>query len=186
MVSENIKIEAGFRDTLAQYLPTYMIPSTLIALEEWPLNINAKLDRKQLLSLANENAQSYIAPKTEVEIALAAIWSEVLNIGDVSRDANFFDLGGHSLLATKMVARIRDRFCIELPLSALFKGPSLNQLSKKISDSLAAGILYNNTIKPVPRDQTIPLSFAQQRMWCLHCRSPARKSTWPVRSFGQV
>jgi len=157
----------NYRAQLGDYLPAYMIPSSLTLLDEWPLNTNGKVDRRRLLALASANTHVYVAPETDIERAVAAIWSEVLNVSSISRDANFFDLGGHSLLATQIVSRIRDRFSIDLPLRELFKEPTLANLSATISRLLDEGYLVAPPIKSVSRELTIPLSFAQQRMWFL-------------------
>ncbi|WP_350307801.1 AMP-binding enzyme, partial [Photorhabdus viridis] len=86
----------SLRDHLSVQLPDYMVPSAFVRLEALPLTPNGKLDRRALP--APDNAayaqQVYVAPQGETEIALAAIWREILGIEQISRYDNFFALGG--------------------------------------------------------------------------------------------
>jgi thioesterase domain-containing protein/acyl carrier protein len=72
------------------------------------------------------------APSTPAERAMAAIWDEVLGVQDVGLDEDFFTLGGHSMLAVTLMTRIRRRFGAELPLSELFRHPTVRQLSTRV------------------------------------------------------
>ena len=74
----------------------------------------------------------YVAPGTPTEVALVAIWSQLLGVERVGIHDNFFELGGHSLLITQAVARIRDVFEVELPLRVLFKVSTIAELVKAI------------------------------------------------------
>ncbi len=82
--------------------------------------------------------QEYVAPRTAVEEAVAAIWADVLGVERVSVEADFFALGGHSLLATQVVAQVRTDFAIELPLHSLFMCPTVALLSEEIVGLLGA------------------------------------------------
>ncbi|KIQ17417.1 hypothetical protein RT97_30365, partial [Variovorax paradoxus] len=73
------------RQRLAEVLPDYMVPSTVVVLEALPLNANGKVDRKALPEPGLENADAYEAPQGEVEEALAAIWADVLGVARVGR-----------------------------------------------------------------------------------------------------
>ena len=74
-------------------------------------------------------APPYVAPRDEMEEGIAAAWRELLGIEEVSACDDFFDLGGHSLLATQLLARLRDRFGVELPLETPFESPTLEGLA---------------------------------------------------------
>ncbi|HLL71284.1 MAG TPA: amino acid adenylation domain-containing protein, partial [Pyrinomonadaceae bacterium] len=81
---------------------------------------------------------------------------------------NFFELGGHSLLATQVMSRLRESFQLELPLRALFESPTVAELARRVEsagESHGAGVAPE--IKPVAREENLPLSFAQQRLWFL-------------------
>jgi acyl carrier protein len=103
---------------------------------------------------------------------VAGIWAEVLHRDRISIDDNFFDLGGHSLLATQVISRIRRALHIELPLRVLFEAPTVASLAKRI-EMTGAKNLTPPPIVPVRRDQDLPLSFAQQRLWVLDQMEPA-------------
>ena len=99
------------RHSLREKLPEYMVPAQFVFLESMPLTPNGKIDRRGLPAPSSEGvsaARKVVAPRTETEKALAAIWTELLKLENVGVDDDFFDLGGHSLLAIKAVSRIRD------------------------------------------------------------------------------
>ncbi|AEG01888.1 non-ribosomal peptide synthetase [Methylomonas methanica] len=96
---------------LKHNLPDYMLPSTFVVLEQMPLSVNGKLDRKKL-PIPEWNGLSvreYEAPQGEVESTLAEVWQELLGIVMVGRNDHFFELGGHSLLVITMIQRLRER-----------------------------------------------------------------------------
>ncbi|MDB6375150.1 amino acid adenylation domain-containing protein, partial [Photorhabdus bodei] len=149
-------------------LPDYMVPAAFVRLDAFPLTPNGKLDRK-VLPVPGEEAfahQIYEAPQGEIEIALAAIWHELLGIEQVSRHDNFFALGGHSLLAVRMMNRIAT-LGVELPLSTLFESPSLIAFAEAICAQLNKQGSVLPAIMPISREGELPLSFAQQRLWFL-------------------
>jgi amino acid adenylation domain-containing protein len=123
------------REFLGQKLPGYMIPSSFVFLNQFPLTPNGKIDRKALPEPDFEanREKEFIVPRNEIEIKLAEIWQEVLKIDTIGVHDNFFTLGGHSLLATQVVSRIRDIFQIDFPLKTLFEFPTIEQLSKYLT-----------------------------------------------------
>jgi acyl carrier protein len=125
----------ALREHLRGTLPDYMVPGAFARLESLPLTPNGKLDRKALPVPEYEaDAERYVAPRTPVEEVLAGIWVEVLRLERVGVRDNFFDLGGHSLLATRMASRIRAVFGVELPLRALFEGPTVAELAVRVEE----------------------------------------------------
>jgi len=154
------------RAHLAGRLPDYMVPAAYVRLEVLPLTPNGKLDRNALPVPGGDAyaGRGYEAPQGEVEEKLAAIWSELLKIERVSRRDNFFELGGHSLLAVQLVSRMRQALNIEVPLSGVFAHPVLVDFAGGIAD---APISTLPAITAAGRDGTLPLSFAQQRLWFL-------------------
>ncbi|WP_422824353.1 amino acid adenylation domain-containing protein [Xenorhabdus bharatensis] len=159
------------REHLSAILPDYMVPAAFVRLDAFPLTPNGKLDR-QALPVPEQSAfarQIYVAPQGETETTLAAIWSELLGIEQISRYDNFFALGGHSLLAVRVMNRLA-AFGVELPLAALFTSPSLIAFAEKISTQRNEERDNISDIIPVPRghnNSPLPLSFAQQRLWFL-------------------
>ena len=124
------------RKYLKQKLPEYMIPSALVLLDELPLTLNGKVDRKALPA-PNQNRialeGTFVAPQTPVEEILASIWSEVLKVDRVGIHDNFFELGGHSLLATQVISRIRSSFQNDMPLRTLFELPTVAEMAAIIA-----------------------------------------------------
>ncbi|MGN6056792.1 phosphopantetheine-binding protein, partial [Pseudomonas aeruginosa] len=114
------------KSALKASLPEYMVPTQWVFLAALPLTPNGKLDRKALPAPdASDSQQQYVAPATELERTLAAIWADVLKLERVGMADNFFELGGHSLLATQVTARIHAELDMNAPLVLLFQAETL-------------------------------------------------------------
>jgi amino acid adenylation domain-containing protein len=122
------------RQFLKAKLPSYMIPNAFVILDALPLTANGKIDRRALppSESSSEPSEKYVAPRNPIEDILVNVWSEILKVEKVGINDNFFELGGHSLLATQLVAQIRDRLEIELPLRQLFNSATLAELAQEI------------------------------------------------------
>jgi amino acid adenylation domain-containing protein len=163
----------ALRAHVRQGLPEYMVPSAFVSLDALPLTPNGKLDRKALPAPEPGSAEErYVAPRTPAEEVLAGIWAEVLRLERVGVEESFFDLGGHSLLATRVVSRVRELFGLELPLRALFEGPTVAELAVRVEEIRRAGLPVLPPIVPAPRDGDLPLSFAQERLWFVDRMEP--------------
>lgn len=158
---------ATLKDELALQLPSYMIPTAFMQIEQWPLTRHGKIDKKALP--APEEVQQhteYVAAQTETEHTLVAIWSKLLQMSkdSISITANFFEAGGHSLLAIRLMTEIRSALHKELPVKDIFDYPDIRSLAVRLDQSEA--LVTRKAITPVPRDNgPLPLSFAQQRLW---------------------
>jgi amino acid adenylation domain-containing protein len=129
------------RAFLAQRLPEYMVPSDFVTLERLPLSPAGKVDRRALPSpdpSRPEDEVAYVAPRTPAEETLAAIWAEVLGLERVGVCDDFFALGGHSLSAARVLARVRDAFGVELPLSLVFEKRTIEGMTPAITAGQAA------------------------------------------------
>jgi amino acid adenylation domain-containing protein len=127
------------REFLSRELPEYMIPSIFVKLGALPLTSNGKLDRGALPAPAAENAldtMAYRAPDSAVEIQMASILAELLEVERVGLDDNFFMLGGHSLLGTQLVLRAKERFGVTLTLRDLFTAQTVGKLADEIERQL--------------------------------------------------
>jgi len=125
----------ALRDALAAMLPDYMVPSTIMVLEQLPLTPNGKIDRRALPS-PHEDAMArggYETPEDEIEIALAKIWAELLGVSQVGRNDHFFELGGHSLLAVRVLSRVSQEIGVSMPVSDLFVHPELASFARVVS-----------------------------------------------------
>jgi amino acid adenylation domain-containing protein len=122
------------RDQIVTELPPNFVPSVIIRLDQLPLTSNGKVDRKALPVPEKQrwNQRAFRAPETATEKDLGAIWSDLLSIEGIGVDDDFFSLGGHSLLATQLMSRIRAAFEVEVPLGALFEGPTIAKLAKVV------------------------------------------------------
>jgi amino acid adenylation domain-containing protein len=125
------------RGFLQQKLPEYMVPSAFMFLDSLPITPNGKLDRKALPppdQTRPDLDETFVAPRTPVEEALANMWAAVLKVDKVGVHDNFFELGGHSLLATQLISRIRDTFKLDLPLRSLFEAPTIYGLAQRMQE----------------------------------------------------
>jgi len=162
------------RHHLQQHLPDYMVPQAVVILPKLPLNPNGKLDRQALPDPEQVRHKTYVAPRTSSEQTIAEIWAEVLrrDKNQISADDNFFDLGGHSLLATQVASRLRRALNTDIPLRTLFECPTVEMLAAQATKLAASSQPQLPPIVRVPRDQPLPLSFAQQRLWVLDRMEP--------------
>ncbi|WP_408597965.1 non-ribosomal peptide synthetase [Pseudomonas sp. PLMAX] len=108
--SRQSALREALKSHLKSQLPDYMVPTHLVLLTSMPLTANGKLDRRALPAPDPElNRQQYVAPSNELELALAQIWCEVLNVEQVGLNDNFFELGGDSILSIQVVSRARQQ-----------------------------------------------------------------------------
>jgi len=125
------------RKFLQQHLPEHMMPSAWVTLDALPVTAGGKVDRRALPApdaQRPELSSAYIAPRSEIEQEIAAVWQEVLGIDGVGVTDNFFDLGGHSLQAAQVHGKLRARFEKDLLLFELFQFPTIAAMAKYIND----------------------------------------------------
>lgn len=134
---EVIITDMQLKNFLRKKLPEIMVPNIFTLIEKIPLISSGKVDKKLLSSMdvvikTNNNC---IMPRNKIEKFLAEIWNELLNVKKIGVYDNFFDLGGHSLLASRVVARIKSRLRIDIPLRKIFEYPTLSDLAEFIAIS---------------------------------------------------
>ncbi|MDP3069822.1 MAG: amino acid adenylation domain-containing protein, partial [Opitutaceae bacterium] len=156
---------AALRVHAAARLPSAMVPTAWVALEQLPLDRNLKVDRKALPEPMPEPRTAVQgAPRDERERQLAGLWAAVLKTDAVGVDDDFFALGGDSLQAMELAARIAGTLGVELPPEAIFQHATVARLARHLADH------PHEENAPAParhRDGPLPLSFAQQRLWFL-------------------
>jgi amino acid adenylation domain-containing protein len=132
--------EAEVREALRSRLPGYMMPSPMVWLPALPLTVNGKVDTSALPPLvaklvAGRGPEDPPSPRDEgtVEDQVAEIWAEVIGIGTVGRDENFFDAGGTSMHVVDVYSRLVDRFEVEdLSMIDLFEFTTIRMLAEHI------------------------------------------------------
>lgn len=137
---------ATVRTALAEWLPRFMIPSSLIARAELPTLPGGKLDRQALDAMAAENAgeEARSSPPAPVErgdrlqLQLKGIWEQALEVSNIGVRDDFFELGGHSLAAAEICSRIERVLGIRLPLVTLVEAPTIERLAQVVRDNSSA------------------------------------------------
>jgi aryl carrier-like protein len=132
---ESVELNASpeeLRKHLKALLPDYMVPSAYVTLERMPRTQNEKLDRRAFPAPEQDAyvRRDYEPPAPGLEESLAEIWQPLLRVARVSRHENFFGLGGDSILAMQATVRMRSLLGIDIPVSAVFRAPTLEQLAK--------------------------------------------------------
>jgi amino acid adenylation domain-containing protein len=165
--SGQVLTQNELRSFLQGKLPEYMVPAAFVFLDTIPLNPNGKVDRRALpVPDTSSLTTEFVAPRTTKEEVLAGIWGQVLAREKIGIHDNFFELGGHSLLATQVISRIRQALAVEISLQSLFAHPTIAELAEVMNQQRFARINHElQTIPKVINRESIPLSFAQQRMW---------------------
>ncbi|MGB3737061.1 MAG: amino acid adenylation domain-containing protein, partial [Ilumatobacter sp.] len=124
---------SALRSFVKGELPDYMVPTIVVAIDEFPHTANNKVDRGRLPTpqiSEQRSGDTFEPPRPGLETVVANVWSDILGIGDVGRHDDFFSLGGHSLLAIRLFARLEDEVGRELALSALFEAPTVAGLAE--------------------------------------------------------
>ncbi len=128
-----------WRGFLQRTLPDSMIPAAWVVLAAMPRTANGKIERKALpepeLSPAAGADRTALAPRDELEKQLTAIWEAVLGVTGIGITDPFFDLGGHSLLAVRLASQVEKALDVKLPVAALFRAPTVEQLARLIRDA---------------------------------------------------
>lgn len=125
------------REHLASQLPTYMIPHTFVIMDELPLSGNGKVDRRSLPPPGTVEPP-FVAPRDDIESAIADIWADSLGLDSVGIKHNFFWLGGHSLLVTRVTYELREALGVDIPLSVMFQRPTVESFAVAARTLLAA------------------------------------------------
>jgi hypothetical protein len=131
---------ADVRPHLAEALPDYMMPATLVPLDALPVNSASKVDRMALPEpdWASLRDADQVAPTTPVQRVLAGMWQELLGVHEVGVHDDFFALGGHSMLAARLLAMVRDHFQVDVPVLTLFEARTVATFADALRELAAA------------------------------------------------
>ncbi|MEV5835288.1 amino acid adenylation domain-containing protein [Nocardia sp. NPDC052112] len=160
----------GLRAHLATLLPAHMIPATYVFLERLPLGATGKVDRSALpeptFGGRRSNAEDEdLAPATAVQRAIAAVWSDVLNVPGIGRDDNFFDLGGHSLLAARIANRLAADLGRDFTTERILANPTVALLAANVPERAVAARPIDELVRRT--GTRYPLSAVQRGVWKL-------------------
>jgi amino acid adenylation domain-containing protein/thioester reductase-like protein len=157
-IRQNLMIR-DLRDFLKLKLPDFMIPSAFVFLEELPLTLNGKIDRRALPipKWTCMEQGIYVAPRNSRETQLAELWSRLLGVDQPSIHDNFCELGGHSLLAIQLIHHVNEIFKIDLPLESFLEMPTIAGIAQNVEILCKADVaqLTKNMAIEVELDSTI-------------------------------
>ncbi|PYQ27335.1 MAG: hypothetical protein DMF56_20505 [Acidobacteria bacterium] len=151
VVAENLD---AIRAQLAQLLPAYMIPAWIVPIDAIPLGATGKIDRRALPPPPRED--EHVAPSTDLELALAKIWSEVIGVADIGATTSFFTIGGNSIRAIQILSRMRRDLELQAPLAEFFARPTIRELAT-----------YATRAPQLAHASSDELSAAQRRLWII-------------------
>jgi amino acid adenylation domain-containing protein len=163
------------RPLAAEVLPDYLVPTAFILLDELPLTVNGKTDRKALPAPRWSARTAGRAPRTALERQLADIFAAILaeqglgQADDLSIDDNFFDLGGHSLLAARLISRVRRELNADLSIRTLFTAPTPAALAQQLAGDTPSASSGLEVLIPLRADGT------REPLFCVH---PAAGLSW--------
>ncbi|WP_165596296.1 condensation domain-containing protein, partial [Mycolicibacterium novocastrense] len=153
---------SAVRAQLGDRLPSYMVPSAVVLIEALPLTVSGKLDTRALPTPEYQST-GYRAPGNAIEEILAGIYAQVLGLDRVGVDDSFFDLGGDSILSMRLIAAVNSGMDTQLSVRTVFEAPTVAQLALHIG----AGTSRPQPLAHAPRPPSVPLSFAQHRLWLI-------------------
>ncbi|RMC30102.1 non-ribosomal peptide synthetase, partial [Paracoccus alkanivorans] len=179
------------RETLGRSLPDHMVPAAFVTLDALPSLPNGKLDTRALPVPGSGLAEATV-PRNTRERAVAALFAEILSLpGDIAAKLsvadNFFTLGGHSLLAIRLISRLRSEMGLDISIRSLFENPTVEALARVLDK--ARGTPLRPALRPMPRPDSLPQSFAQARLWTitqLEGPSPAYNMAVALRLKGPL
>jgi FkbM family methyltransferase len=168
--------EEKLRKYVRESLPDYMTPAVIVVMEELPLTRNGKIDRGALPRPEEVKKRSEIEEsehRNAYEEIINGVWKAVLKVERVGRRDSFFEIGGDSLSTTQVIARVRDVFGVEIGIRSIFNNPTIEGLARVVEEAMRAG--ERDAAPPLvraSREERLPLSFAQQRLWFIDQLEP--------------
>jgi amino acid adenylation domain-containing protein len=159
-------LAASIKASLAERLPGYMIPSSLLCVDRLPLDANGKIDRRALLHLPVPTMAAPTRPANILQMQLVDIWQQMLEVTPVGIHDDFFELGGHSLLAARMLERVEELTGVRVPHAELFGKATISALG-----DVLVTLAFRATPGPLrainESGNQPPLFFARRRWFLL-------------------
>jgi len=163
---------ASLRDRVAAALPSYMMPSAFVDVDELPVGPNGKLDRRRLPAPAYVAAAGGPPPRSAREEVMCQLFGETLG-AEIGVNDDFFTAGGHSLLAARLVSRVRATLGGELTLRSVFVAPTPARLLAVLDGAPEAGGGFDVLLPLRPHGDRYPL-------FCVH---PLGGTAWRYASL---
>jgi amino acid adenylation domain-containing protein len=129
-------LPSTLRESLAQRLPSHMIPEVFVFMKELPLTLSGKVDRQSLPEPSAERPcvrTAFCAPRTAVEASLASVWGTFLRYERIGVEDDFFDLGGNSLTAVRLIDHVNAQFGQNFTLAILLRAGTIAKMAAIIS-----------------------------------------------------
>ncbi len=175
--------EGELREHAARLLADYLVPAAFVLLDALPLTPNGKLDRAALPEpgpvTGSLGSAAGRRPSGPVEEALCGLFSEVLGVTSVGPEDDFFELGGNSLMVARLLGRIRLTLGARVGVRTLFECRTPATLLPHVEETAGKGDPADAPA-PVPAGDTLPLSYAQRRLWFLDRVDAGTAYTLPV------
>jgi amino acid adenylation domain-containing protein len=165
------------RAFLQSKLPDYLIPSAFVEIDTLPLTLNGKVDRRALPApeyIRQDDSNSRVAPRNDVERQLVEIWERVLDVKPVGIRDNFFELGGHSLMAVRLFTEIEKAFGKSILLSTLFQAQTIEDLAIILRpEASTQPTIWKSLVEMQAGNPAKPPLFCIHAVWgnILFCRS---------------
>ena len=163
------------RQFAAGRLADFKVPRQVLIVEQLPKGSTGKVQRIGLaekLGLGSAASRTFAAPRTPLETILAGIWADVLRLEQVGIHDDFFALGGDLLLAAHVLTSIHDAMHLEVGVVSLFDAPTVAEMAEYLETLIKAGRAGQPEIARVSRDEPLPASPAQERLWTLQQAVP--------------
>jgi len=171
----------GLRNHLLDRIPETHVPSVFVAVDEFPLTPNGKVDKQALPDPFSRADREYIAPRTTAEQLVADVWRQLLGVEQISVHDSFFELGGTSLTLTRLANQLRSTAGGEIQLRGLLRATTVEAQAKLISAVMDDG----TQLTAVPRTGALPLSASQRRLWFME-QLETGSSEWVAPTFLRV
>ncbi len=147
---------AALKRHLSTRVPNYMVPGQFEFVDNWPLTANAKVDRAALLALAPSRRHPPAAAHDEAERRMLKLWQDILQLEVVGAQDDFFDLGGHSLLAARLMSRVNEAFCVDLPITSWLEYRTPRDLMTRALEYTPSARSQQGLLRPLSRAGTRP------------------------------
>ncbi|MEC1022070.1 bacitracin non-ribosomal peptide synthetase BacA [Bacillus paralicheniformis] len=171
VVAENAISQLDVKGFLQKTLPDYMIPAKFVQIDEIPLTVNGKVDKRTLHDLAEQYTADEgqrggsMLPENETQAMLLEIWKDIFGLDSINLDVSYYEIGGDSLKAISIITEINKRMNVEMPISEIFKNDTIIALDHYLKNREESDM--EHPIQKAREKEYYPTSPAQQRMYML-------------------